>query len=1009
MLGGLKDKLTGKNGNKIKGLAVLMSRKLLDPRDFTASLLDNVHEVFGNSITCQLVSATVADQNNEGRGIVGSEANLEQGLTDLPSVSQGESKLTVRFNWEMDKHGVPGAIIIKNHHSTKFFLKTITLHDVPGCDTIVFVANSWIYPVGKYHYNRIFFANNSYLPSQMPEALRPYREDELRYLRGEDRQGPYQEHDRIYRYDVYNDLGEPDRDNPRPVLGGSQKHPYPRRGRTGRIPTKKDPNSESRLSLLEQIYVPSDERFAHLKMSDFAGYSIKAIVQGILPAIRTYVDLTPGEFDSFEDILKLYRGGLKLPSIPALEELRKSFPVQLIKDLLPSYLPSQMPEALRPYREDELRYLRGEDRQGPYQEHDRIYRYDVYNDLGEPDRDNPRPVLGGSQKHPYPRRGRTGRIPTKKDPNSESRLSLLEQIYVPSDERFAHLKMSDFAGYSIKAIVQGILPAIRTYVDLTPGEFDSFEDILKLYRGGLKLPSIPALEELRKSFPVQLIKDLLSVGGSYCSSSPNLISSKEFPPKSTLDPSKYGDQTSTITPAHIEKNLEGLSVQQALDSNRLYILDHHDHFMPFLIDINSLDGIFTYATRTLLFLRDDDTLKPLAIELSLPHIEGNLTSAKSKVHTPASSGIESWVWQLAKAYVAVNDSGWHQLISHWLNTHAVMEPFVIATNRQLSVTHPVYKLLQPHYRDTMTINALARQTLINGGGIFEQTVFPGKHALAMSSAVYKNWNFTEQGLPDDLIKRGIAIKDPSSPSKVKLLIKDYPYATDGLAIWQAIEQWVTEYCAIYYPNDGVLQGDVELQAWWKEVREVGHGDLKDADWWPKMQSLPELTKACTTIIWIASALHAAVNFGQYPYAGYLPNRPTISRRPMPEPGSKEYTELDENPEKFFIRTITSQFQTILGVSLIEILSKHSADEIYLGQRDTPEWTSDPKALEAFKRFSRQLVEIESKVLNMNKDPLLKNRVGPANFPYTLMFPNTSDNKGAAEGITARGIPNSISI
>lgn len=87
--------------------------------------------------------------------------------------------------------------------------------------------------------------------------------------------------------------------------------------------------------------------------------------------------------------------------------------------------------------------------------------------------------------------------------------------------------------------------------------------------------------------------------------------------------------------------------------------------MPFLIDINSLDGIFTYATRTLLFLRDDDTLEPLAIELSLPHIEGNLTTAKSKVHTPASSGIESWVWQLAKAYVAVNDSGWHQLISHW--------------------------------------------------------------------------------------------------------------------------------------------------------------------------------------------------------------------------------------------------------------------------------------------------------------------------------------------------------
>lgn len=244
---------------------------------------------------------------------------------------------------------------------------------------------------------------------------------------------------------------------------------------------------------------------------------------------------------------------------------------------------------------------------------------------------------------------------------------------------------------------------------------------------------------------------------------------------------------------------------------------------------------------------------------------------------------------------------------------------------------------------------------------------------------------------------------------MQLLIKDYPYATDGLVIWQAIEKWVTEYCVIYYPNNDDVQGDVELQEWWKEVREVGHGDLKDADWWPKMETVAELTKACTTIIWIASALHAAVNFGQYSYAGYLPNRPTVSRRPMPELGSKEYAELEENPEKFFIRTITSQFQTILGISLLEILSKHSSDEIYLGQRDMPEWTSDPKALEAFKRFSTRLVEIESQLLSMNKDPLLKNRIGPANFPYTLLFPNTSDNKGEAAGITARGIPNSISI
>jgi len=485
---------------------------------------------------------------------------------------------------------------------------------------------------------------------------------------------------------------------------------------------------------------------------------------------------------------------------------------------------------------------------------------------------------------------------------------------------------------------------------------------------------------------------------------------QEFPPRSSLDPSKYGDHTSTITEAHLENKLEGLTVQQALDGNRLYILDHHDNFMPFLVRINSLEGNFIYATRTLLFLRGDGTLVPVAIELSLPELRDGLTTAKSTVYTPTSTtGAEAWVWHLAKAYANVNDYCWHQLISHWLNTHAVMEPFVIATNRQLSVTHPVHKLLLPHYRDTMNINSNARQMLVNAGGIFETTVFPRQYAFEMSAVIYKNWNFTEQALPDDLIKRGMAVADPSSPYKVRLLVEDYPYASDGLAVWHAIEQWVTEYLGIYYPNDGVLQADVELQAWWKEAREVGHADLKDAAWWPEMQTVAELVKACTTIIWIASALHAAVNFGQYPYAGYLPNRPSVSRKPMPVPGSDEYAELGKNPEKVFVRTITSQFQALVGISLLEILSSHSSDEVYLGQRDTPEWTSDAKAQEAFRRFGTRLTEIESRVMTLNADPRLKNRNGPAKFPYTLLYPNTSDKKGDAAGITAKGIPNSISI
>lgn len=74
----------------------------------------------------------------------------------------------------------------------------------------------------------------SYLPSETPEGLRRLRGEELEHLRGNG-QGERKSFERIYDYDVYNDLGNPDNDAElkRPVLGGKE-HPYPRRCRTGR-------------------------------------------------------------------------------------------------------------------------------------------------------------------------------------------------------------------------------------------------------------------------------------------------------------------------------------------------------------------------------------------------------------------------------------------------------------------------------------------------------------------------------------------------------------------------------------------------------------------------------------------------------------------------------------------------------------------------------------------------------------------------------------------------------
>jgi hypothetical protein len=86
---------------------------------------------------------------------------------------------------------------------------------------------------------RCFLLQKLYLPSQTPAGLVALRAEELNTLRG-DGKGERKVQDRIYDYDVYNDLGNPDSNLSfkRPILGGSEDFPYPRRCRTGRPPTK---------------------------------------------------------------------------------------------------------------------------------------------------------------------------------------------------------------------------------------------------------------------------------------------------------------------------------------------------------------------------------------------------------------------------------------------------------------------------------------------------------------------------------------------------------------------------------------------------------------------------------------------------------------------------------------------------------------------------------------------------------------------------------------------------
>lgn len=107
-----------------------------------------------------------------------------------------------------------------------------------------------------------------------------------------------------------------------------------------------------------------------------------------------------------------------------------------------------------------------------------------------------------------------------------------------------------------------------------------------------------------------------------------------------------------------------ITLAQALDQKKLFILDYHDLFMPFIPAINSLEGRKSYASRTILYLTKDGGLRPVAIELSLPPGPDGFPGSQ-RIFTPGDEHTNYWLWTLAKAHVCSNDAGHHQLASHW--------------------------------------------------------------------------------------------------------------------------------------------------------------------------------------------------------------------------------------------------------------------------------------------------------------------------------------------------------
>lgn len=98
------------------------------------------------------------------KGKLGKAAHLEDWITTITSLTAGESAFKVTFDYDSD-FGYPGAFLIRNSHFSEFYLKSLTLEDVPGHGRVHYLCNSWVYPAKNYTKDRVFFSNKVIIKS----------------------------------------------------------------------------------------------------------------------------------------------------------------------------------------------------------------------------------------------------------------------------------------------------------------------------------------------------------------------------------------------------------------------------------------------------------------------------------------------------------------------------------------------------------------------------------------------------------------------------------------------------------------------------------------------------------------------------------------------------------------------------------------------------------------------------------------------------------------------------
>ncbi len=414
----------------------------------------------------------------------------------------------------------------------------------------------------------------------------------------------------------------------------------------------------------------------------------------------------------------------------------------------------------------------------------------------------------------------------------------------------------------------------------------------------------------------------------------------------------------------INGNLPGTphTPQQALAERRLYMSDYSS-FAPYHGGTWAKGRKYLPAPRVVFYWRDSGTgfndralgqLAPVGIEI----VRGGA------VHNPYHCGPTEWL--IAKLAVQIADANHHEMSSHLTRTHFVMEPFAIATGRQLADNHPLGILLRQHFRFMLANNKLGRTQLINPGGPVDRLLAGTlQESMSMVKAAYKSWDARKNAFPNEVAQRGLADK---------LQLPHFPYRDDGQLLWDAIVRYVYGYLRLYYRLPADLVNDPELQEWARDLSTDVPGQGFRVTGMPaKLAQLPDLVQLVANIIFTCGPQHGAVNFSQYDYMAYVPNMPFAAYCPVDSiitgPQASDATEAD------LMRLLPPVGQSQDQLGTMEFLTSYHYDKLgfYKGKPFV-----DERVQPLVATFQQELYAIEDHINRRNQARAV---------PYKFMKPS----------------------